>query len=307
MQEKNNEMNGAMSLEGFLYCIRHDVAKVLGKNFDVTLHQVTKNNGLKLDGLTIKEISTNIAPTIYLNAFYKKYVNGMELEAIVENIISTYEAHKVEQDFDVKWFLNWETVKEHIIFKLVNYEKNLQMLQEVPYVKYLDLAIIFQVSVDSVDEGIATITIKDEHMSLWEKTTDDLMEVAKVNTPILFKSQIRNIMDILMGLTSEVPDCFEMDEEVFPMFVLSNHQNVNGAATILYPGVLKSFADEKGTDLFVIPSSTHEVILVPADGRMDMDSISEMVVAVNGTEVAPDEVLSDHCYFYCREDDELRF
>ena len=68
MQEKNNEMNGAMSLEGFLYCIRHDVAKVLGKNFDVTLHQVTKNNGLKLDGLTIKESSTNIAPTIYLNA-----------------------------------------------------------------------------------------------------------------------------------------------------------------------------------------------------------------------------------------------
>ena len=301
-------MEDKMSLEGFIYCIRHDVEQVLGRNVEVSLHQVTKNNGVKLDAITIRDVSCNIAPSIYLNELYKRYCQGMELEAVLQEVLHTYEEHKSESNFNMNFFMDWEQVKDRIIYKLVNYEKNYEMLKEIPYVKYLDLAIIFQVSVGSTDEGCATITIHDEHMSFWEKTTDDLYEMAMKNTPNLCKVQISSMADILRRMTgAPIPECFELDENVVPMYIMSNEHTVNGACTILYPNVLKEFANAKGKDLFVIPSSTHEVILVPTDSVHDMEYMSEMVSEVNVTQVAEDEVLSDHCYYFSRETGEISF
>ena len=50
--------------------------------------------------------------------------------------------------------------------------------------------------------------------------------------------------------------------------------------------------------LIIIPSSTHEVLLIPCDPETDVLSFNEMVQEVNATQLMPEEVLSDNAYIY---------
>lgn len=85
------------------------------------------------------------------------------------------------------------------------------------------------------------------------------------------------------------------------MYVLSNHTRINGAACILYDGVLEKIAEMLECNLFILPSSVHEVILIPEKGDEDYERLSEMVREVNETQLSPEEVLADHAYYYSRE------
>ena len=171
------------------------------------------------------------------------------------------------------------------------------------------MAIIFQVMVGDMVDGNATITIRNEHLTLWEKEVNDLYEMAMLNTPRLLEVEIQSMVEILMGLSPEsIPECFEMDESAMPMYVISNKVNVNGAGVIIYPGVLRNFTDRKGFEnMIILPSSTHEAILVPVSSKDEMECMSEMVRSVNQTQLTEEEILSDHSYFYSREDDEITF
>ncbi len=90
-------------------------------------------------------------------------------------------------------------------------------------------------------------------------------------------------------------------EKAGMMYVLSNHTRINGAASILYEGLLGKIADRLECDLFILPSSVHEVIVIPEKGDEDYYRLSEMVREVNETQLSPEEVLADHAYYYSRE------
>jgi len=93
------------------------------------------------------------------------------------------------------------------------------------------------------------------------------------------------------------------EDNMVPMFVATNSKKVNGAGVILYDGLLRTFAEKIGGDFFILPSSVHEVIFVPANGDIDARHLIQMVKEVNATEVAPDEVLSDNVYMYHADED----
>ena len=90
-----------------------------------------------------------------------------------------------------------------------------------------------------------------------------------------------------------------------PMYVLTNQQKLYGAACMLYPGVLKAFSEENGQDFYVLPSSVHEVILIPAEPGTNEALLREIVTEINRTQVAKDEVLADSIYYYSRNRDQI--
>lgn len=90
-----------------------------------------------------------------------------------------------------------------------------------------------------------------------------------------------------------------------PMYVLTNDRTLNGAAALFYPGVQEMVAEKMQGDYFVLPSSVHEVLIVPDDGNMDFKELREMVKEVNGTQVQPDEVLTGEVYSYDRQNKKL--
>ena len=96
-----------------------------------------------------------------------------------------------------------------------------------------------------------------------------------------------------------------MIDAPLPMYVLSNQQKLFGAACMLYPGVLKEFAKKLQNDFFILPSSVHEIILVPAEKGTDKDTLREIVTDINRTQVAEDEVLADSVYYYNRDKEQI--
>lgn len=273
------------------------------ENTEISFNTVIKNNGLTLDGLVIVSPTSNISPTIYVNHYFEQYENGRDFEDIVNAIADVYTDALPKNNYDIQSFTEWERVKDNIIYCLVNREKNAELLEKVPHREFLDLAIIYKCLVSISDtDGCATIQIKNEHMEYWNMSESDLLTVAKENTPKKLKANLMNMFSAISGMLDFDTD---IDLSQSPMFVLSNTFKLNGATAILYNNVLKEFADKIKSDLYILPSSIHETILLPVNENMRKEELKEMVECVNATQVAPEEVLSDNVYFYDRTKDEI--
>lgn len=297
-------MNGRIeTMDVFTTTIIEALKKVY-TDADVTVNEVTKNNGLTLSGLTIKTQESNLAPTIYLNGMFEQHLNGMPMGTIINEIIKVYEQHRVHEDFDVRAITDYEAVRNKICFKLVNRERNEQLLSTVPYIEFNDLAVVFFIVLSSDSTGNATVTIKNDMLNIWGITdTKELFDIAKGNTQRMFHGCVHSMFDVLMDIVESNPDRVDSDifdmnvfeDSVAPMFVATNTQKLQGSAVMLYDNLLETFAEKIGGSFFILPSSVHELIFVPCNG-MDSDYLIEMVKSVNATEVSVDEFLSNHIY-----------
>ena len=282
--------------------ITDSVKERLGDGYKITTQDVTKNNGLVLKGLTIKHGTENICPTIYLNSFVDDYLNNVPLEKIVEHIIHIYQEHKSDY-YDISYFCCFEKIKGKIIYQLINTDKNKDLLKVIPSISYLDLSIIFKVIVDSPNAtGISTITINNSYLEMWNVTVTDIHLLAKENTPRLMPAKIKNIFNIMQELCpGNMKEIFSFDNAL-PMYVLTNTNCVNGSCCILYPNVLANFADAVDSDIYVLPSSVHETILLTGiPNHLDTSYLKQMVSEVNTTEVSDEEILSDSVYLFSKE------
>ncbi len=277
----------------------------------ISVQSVPRNNGELLEGLVILENGVNIGPTIYLDHYYRTYRNGTSFSSVYRQIVDSYERNKTTKRIDVSFFTDFERVRERIVIKLINNEKNMELLNEnVPHIPFLDLALVFYClfPVDR-DIGNATILIDNSHLALWNMTVEDLFPIAMENTRQLLPPRmlgIRQVLSDLIDLPDDTPLPSE-EEPALPMYVLSNDDNMFGAACMAYDGLMLSLSDQLGSDLIILPSSIHELILVPSAGADKIDDFTMMVREVNGSQVAPEDILSDHAYYYSRENDEITY
>lgn len=274
---------------------------------EMKLTEVTKTN-TKLTALVISEEGQFLCPTIYLDPYYAIYCSGAPLEVIVDAIVFSYEESKDSRiEFDVEAFKKWDEVRANISFKLINTERNSEILKEAPHVDFLDLSAVFYVEVDTHDGGIGSVLVKYEVMKLWGVSEADLYEVATENfrnSGIICKS----MFETLLGFRPELGD--DIIEEILsegnpPMFVISNKKGSLGAAVMLFKEVFRDLAEKLQDDLFILPSSVHEIIAVPTHTG-DVESFSDMVSEVNSTQVAEVDFLSNTVYMYSREEDILK-
>ena len=299
-----------MDYNQFLEEIRTAVQERLGSNYEIRIQKITKNNGIVLDGLIIGKASKSIAPTIYLNSYYMHYTHGMSLEEILEDIISAYKESNDVSFGDTREFLNFNKLRDKVAFKLIQREKNQELLNEVPYIEFLDLAVVFYLILDEHKGGQMTALIHNSHMEPWGVDKEELYCLAMKNTPILLPSEIKTMKeimcDILKGDLEElemeemVDDLLDFDSQKPSLYVLSNKKQIHGAGCILYDGCLNNFANYQNSDIVILPSSTHEVILVPDDGKLDYRELRKMVGEINESEVPKEDVLSDRIYKYSR-------
>lgn len=293
-----------MELTCFIHKVTQGVQEFCKEEVSVETKKITKNNGIVLDGLIIMKKGRNISPTIYLQDYYEQYRSGKEIGAIVYEIVRLYEAQQIEDSFDMTFFTDYSTVKSRIVYKLVHYERNRQLLKEIPHIPYLDLAVVFYCMLSNDTLGNATILIYDNHCKLWNVTTEELYETARQNTERMLPKELKSMEEILQELPEEDTEGMHMRT---PMYVLSNRMKLFGAAAILYHNLLHDFAAMLGKDLYILPSSVHEVILIPDSGDINPKYLEEMVNEVNVTQVEVQEILSDRVYKYVRKYDKIDF
>ena len=271
----------------------------------VTINNVMKNNGLTLHGVVVHPEGQCVAPTIYLEGFFKQYEEGADLDSVMDKIADTISEHlnTPEEFSDVaQSYSNYDAVKGKIVMAVVNTAKNKELLSQVPHTDREDLSLIYKVVVGTGADGIGSIIIRNEHMEQWGVTVDEIHEMAMKNTREILPVTVQTMTEVMREMFGKdgMPD--EMAEMMFSdmplnqqMFIISNKSKVNGAASMFYEDALSSLSEKLGTDLYILPSSVHEVIAVSTDMGTP-ETLASMVREVNGGQVAPEEQLSDHVY-----------
>ncbi len=271
----------------------------ISKNEKVFIQSVPKNNGIKLDGLVIIQDEMNIAPTIYLNYYYQKYQEGMDFSEICREILENYKTNKPSIPIDIHFFTDFEKIKSRIVYRLINFRQNLELLDDVPYVRFLDLALVFYCLLPAYEEQNASIQIRMSHLDLWKTSLRELIRLSEENTPRLLEWEIQDMASVVEE-NAHLPS-----EDCYPMLILSNKSHLNGAGCILYKDLLKNLSRKLDMDFFILPSSVHEVILLPTKTKDAMGELSAMVKEINAAEIAREDLLSDHAYYYSGKEDRI--
>ena len=296
-----------MEISTFEVKVQKAVKEVLGQEYVVELREVRKNNGVVLQGLMIRKQEENVMPTIYLNSFREAYEGGVTFADIVRKIVSIYREDGAGRKIDVSFFRDFDKVKERICYRLVNRERNRELLEQVPYIPFLDLAICFYYAFDGAGVEHGMIPVYRSHLDIWKVSEQNLMECAMKNTPRLFPGEVIPMENALEDLLQELSE--EMRQEFrqkVSMKILTNSRKTYGACSILYPEVVEQVAEQMEGDIYLIPSSVHEMLALPKEQERSGEELQAMIAEVNSTEISPEEVLSDHLYFFSRKDKEIR-
>ena len=271
-----------------------------------------RNNGLSYDSLSISEKETYLSPVIIIKPYYDMLECDDEFDRVADKILAFYNENKKRPTEDYSFFLDFEKVKDRIVFRLVNRAANAERLKDVPYIPYLDLAIIFYYYFDNpiYQDTSASVLITNRHINFWDTSAAELYSIALANTPKILGFETMDLFDILLESSKGMLIAEEVDLREFTnkMFVLSNKTRNYGAAVCLYKDALRDFAIKINCDFFIIPSSVHEIILIPAtECELEcIESMREIIRYVNLTEVDAVDVLSNNMYLYTRDDNRIR-
>ena len=189
--------------------------------------------------------------------------------------------------------MQFERVKELIVPRLVNKEQNSEQLTERPYSVLADLAVTYHIMLFN---GNASTPVTNNFMKEWGIKTEELHETAIRNMLRLFPSTFRGMSVVVNELHPGYMDVLAPEDEA--LFVLSNSGKMFGAAAILDNKFLRGIAERMGKELYVLPSSIHELLVVTPNVEKNLDELKEMVTSTNASTLDPEERLSDHVYRY---------
>jgi len=297
-----------MEYNTFLESIRAALAAKITGDCQITVRTIPKNNGRMMDGISIQCPGEPMAPTIYLNSYYEQYQNGKSIEDIISDIIKLLESNPNPVCIRPELFSQFSFVKDKIMFKVIHAASNELLLKDLPHIPILDLAVVFYLCLDRNAEGQMTALIHKEHQQMWSVTEQELMNLAKVNTPDAFPAEIKSMAHVLKEIAVEhLGDQYDealMDlllheeDHPMPLYVLTNQTGLNGACCMLYPDILEQFAVQVNKSLIILPSSIHEVLITPDLLENAYDDFGEMVTFINQREVSPEDQLSNQVYRY---------
>lgn len=296
-----------MDFDEFKEKVKDNIKNYLPMQYEkanVSLQSVVKNNDVQLTGLMIRLEENNIAPFIYLDRYYEQYQNGMELPDIMKDIAELRVSSEQSVKLDISRITDFNQVKDNIICKLINGDMNEEYLADKPYTQIEDMAVIYVIDLGSGAEGHMSSPITYDLMKRYGVDTQMLHEIAIHNlakSEIVFKSMKDALIEIMFpnGVPEDDPLAEILSEEdEIPMYVLSNAEKLNGATSVLDKDTMETISEMLGGDFVVIPSSIHEVIILPMDDNIDKDELEGIIREVNTGQVAPEERLSYHAYQY---------
>ncbi len=270
------------------------------------LVEVQKLNGCIRYGITFWQENLQACPTIYLEPFYVSFQKGEQIENLTKEILDCFleEIQRVEEitgGVDRIW--DYEKAKSDIYCKLIHREKNEQLLKDVPYIPFLDFAIVAYFEVAHSDTYKGSILVRNTFLDAWNITAEQMLQNALERT--------RLQKTLLLIPMSELAEAFGISESDYDLetekqiYVLTSQEKQHGTIFVYYPEVLEYAANKIQENFYLLPASIHEWILVPVSVCNNRAYLQNMVKEVNRTEVLDEEILSDYVYYYAQERKEL--
>lgn len=261
--------------------------------------EVENNNGLRYEGVYLNVSKQyRLVPVIALEQFLEGYCTGeLSADDILEKLVKLTEEPVLE--VDIPELEDYKQIKNRLSMKLISKDMNTERLKKLPYIPFLDMAIIFLVELfEEHREMKATYTVTWKNIEDWGVTIDELYQKAYQN--LVEKNSIRfySMLDTIERVTDEVEDDVKKFMEGSFIYILSNDCNCNGAVAILFKEKLQEFAEKiGGRNFYIVPSSTHELLLLP-ESVGELEELVQIVKEVNDSVVSWEDILSYHVYKY---------
>lgn len=275
------------------------------KDVKLDVHSVDKVN-MTIDGLTLAGEGLRVSPTIYINDMYEEYKKSEDLQDVLVSAAQRMD-NAMRGAKEIAPSIDLDTAKDNLVFQLVNTEQNKQLLADVPNRAFQDLSIIYRWVVKIDGDGIQSTVIHNSLAKQMGLSEEEMFKLAVDNTRKILPPTVRSMNDVIRdmfmkdGMPSEIADM--MIGEIPPeqtMWVISNDRGLNGAISMLYEDQLHTLAENLETDLYIMPSSVHEVIAVSSN-MGDPNELAQMVAEINMDQVALDERLSNQVYHYDKD------
>lgn len=305
-----------LNYEDFREKVRDEIKDHMSEQYkdcDVMIKESMKTNR-EVEGLILQNIPglENVSPTIYINDLYEEYERTGDFEAVIDKAARTMETGITSFDAKfVKGVIDTRGMIDNVFFSLINAEQNKEMLEKVPHRKFEDLAIVYRWQVGRDSDGLYTNLITNELAEREGLTEEELFNAAKENTKEMFPVTVKNMNEVITSmifgedeLSEEMSREFEdMMSEVADercMYVISNKANMFGAASMLYEEHLYELSEKLGSDLYILPSSVHEVIAISTKFGSP-EELADMVYEINMDQVDINDRLSNQVYSYDKD------
>lgn len=256
-----------------------EIEERLSKKINFAIKKIAKNNDIILNGIVLSD--KNISAVVYIEDLFNTYNNGKTIDEVVDIAINILNSSNMSFDFT-----NFDNIKDKLSLRFINAEKNKEVIKTCPYKEYLDFALIININV----ENNGVVKVDNALLNRWNKSFDEVFEIALNST----KPVVKSVAEIL-GL--DVEDI---------MYMITNENSCFGSAAMLYNNnePLKELAEKFDNDLYIFPSSVHEIIVTPVISD-DSDYLHSMVKNINNTIVNGSDYLSDNVYKYDRKTNEI--
>ncbi len=265
-------------------------------------------------GLMVRKEGELLTPTINLNQLYEAYKTqpGVTMETVCRKIADIVLEAPIQ--VDLKAILNYENVKDKLFIRVSSAEANEEVLEIVPHQLKEDLAITYHVAVGKDQDGLSSMLITNEMMKEYGVTQEQIHEDAMKSSPRVMVPEVSSIgvlideiyqKNILMLTPDEremLLETLQESSEMPTFFVVTNTERVNGAGVIFYPEFMDNMGELLGNNFFILPSSIHQMLILPDDGQVDAEMLRDMVKEVNATQVAPAERLTNDVYHFDTKD-----
>lgn len=303
-----------MDYQMFKEIVKENIRDYMSPEYrDATVEVISVNkvNGVR-DALAVRKPDEQIAPNLYLDDFYEAYQQCDNLEMTLKFMAEEY--GRIADRSVKKLDIDLSQMKDRVVMILVNTEQNKEMLADLPHREFQDLSVIYRYVVSQSEQGVASFKVTNAIMEQLDMTPEELFQYAAENTKRMFPPKVGRMEDIMFGMMGgdgipdEVAELFQTDRNPKEsMWIISNSSGINGAVSMLYDENLNRLAEKMGTDLYIIPSSVHEVLAVSVEmGSGDPEELAEMVQGVNMSVVELEDRLSNNVYHYDKDLRELK-
>ncbi len=319
-----------MNFNEFVNEVKDNIKLFLPKDYEnaeVSTMECQKLNRA-YTGLMVRKEGEMLTPTINLNQLYEAYKAqpGVTMETVCRKIADIVIEAPIQ--VDLKAILNYEDVKDKLFIRVSSAEANKEVLENAPHQLKEDLAITYHVAVGKDQDGLSSMFIKNDLLEQYGISAEQLHEDAMKSSPHVMIPEVSSIgalidemyqKNILMLTPDEremLQETLQESSEMPTFFVVTNTDRIDGAGVIFYghsfagasdPGyhahlIIRIIGPKAGNDFFILPSSIHEMLVLPDDGQVDAEMLRDMVKEVNATQVAPAERLTNDVYHFDTKD-----
>lgn len=199
---------------------------------------------------------------------------------------------------NVNALLNYENIKDYLFINVINANTHKHELENMPHTIVGDLAIVYRIMIQTTGERFCSAKITNQMMDAYGIDVATLHEDALISSPKIMVPKYIPIETFLLG----VPEDVAYEQKDKQLIIVSNEHNTDGAASMFYPNLLHEIACELDHDLYIIPSSTDEVLALSDSPSLNQEHVKNTLHYVNNTIVDDEQRLSDTIYHYSKQD-----